>query len=162
MSLPSLSEAAAIYTATLQVATNHSAPSPVSDPGSSSAFREYPELANVPPGPEYFRRRRELWLTPPATPPLPSTPSSSRAKLEAMLAKPGAIESEEVWKDGLRSIWKGLVSGGRLKRRLSLAIVTQVLRAGWIRDGTVPAGVKWTPLEESDGQTSKATDQTRS
>lgn len=76
-----------------------------------------------PPGPSYFERRRALWYTPPVRPPSPPSPSPSRVKLEALLGQPGAVESDEVWKAGLKNVWKGLVGGNMLRKRLPLDIV---------------------------------------
>jgi hypothetical protein len=90
----------------------------------SSSFEELLSLTPLPPpGPSHYAARRALWLTPRPEPPPPSEPSSSRQKLEQLLSRPGGIESEEVWKGGIEKVWKGLVSGGRLKRRLPMCIV---------------------------------------
>lgn len=77
------------------------------------------------PGLNYFYARRALWLQPPAIPPTPVSPSPSRVKLEALLNQPGAVESEEVWKAGLKNVWKGLVGGNQLRKRLPLSIVVR-------------------------------------
>ncbi|KAF8592173.1 hypothetical protein K439DRAFT_1283552, partial [Ramaria rubella] len=91
-----------------------------------------------PPGPAHYEARRALWLAPPATPP-PAPPSSTaRAKLQSLLSREDAVESDEVWDSGVKSVWKGLVGGGRLRRRLPLTMVIKVLKAGWLRDGTWP------------------------
>lgn len=78
------------------------------------------------PGPAYFERRRAIWKTAPPNPPTPSSPSPSRIKLEALLGQPGAVESEEVWRAGLKNVWKGLVGGNQLRKRLPLAIVVSL------------------------------------
>ncbi len=75
------------------------------------------------PGPSHYAVRRALWLQPPLDPPRPSSPSPSRIKLEALLNQAGAVESEEVWKAGLKNVWKGLVGGNQLRKRLPLSIV---------------------------------------
>lgn len=72
---------------------------------------------------EYYNARRALWLDPPPIPPTPASPSPSRVKLEALLNQPGAVESEEVWRAGLKNVWKGLVGGNQLRKRLPLSIV---------------------------------------
>lgn len=76
-----------------------------------------------PPGPSYYAARRALWLTPIPGLPLPPVPSTSRDRLEQLLNVPGAVENEEVWRAGVEKVWKGLVAGGRLKRRLPMNIV---------------------------------------
>ncbi|THH04036.1 hypothetical protein EW146_g10282, partial [Bondarzewia mesenterica] len=91
-----------------------------------------------PTGPDLFAARRALWLTPPPTPPIPTSPSPSRIRLHDLLNQPGALESNEVWQAGLNKVWKGLVSGGRLRKLLPLNLVVKILYAGWIRDGTWP------------------------
>lgn len=78
------------------------------------------------PGPEYFAARRALWMQiPPRGPSTPPSPGASRAKLEALLSQPGAVESDEVWRAGLKNVWKGLVGGNQLRKRLPLAIVVR-------------------------------------
>ncbi|KAL5527892.1 hypothetical protein ACEPAG_6693 [Sanghuangporus baumii] len=94
-----------------------------------------------PSGLSYFEMRRALWCTTPPIPPPPSSPSPSRIKLEALLSQPGAVESEEVWRAGLKNVWKGLVGGNQLRKRLPLHIVLKILQAGWLRDGTWPEGM---------------------
>lgn len=76
------------------------------------------------PGPDYFAARRALWLqTPPHGLPAPPSPGPSRAKLETLLSQAGAVESDEVWRAGLKNVWKGLVGGNQLRKRLPLGIV---------------------------------------
>ncbi|KAL5507801.1 hypothetical protein ACEPAH_5419 [Sanghuangporus vaninii] len=94
-----------------------------------------------PPGLSYFEMRRALWCITPPIPPQPSSPSPSRIKLEALLSQSGAVESEEVWRAGLKNVWKGLVGGNQLRKRLPLHIVLKILQAGWLRDGTWPEGM---------------------
>lgn len=77
----------------------------------------------------YYAARRAIWLSAPADPPPPVSPSPSRVKLEALLGQPGAVESEEVWKAGLKNVWKGLVGGNQLRKRLPLSIVVRIIRA---------------------------------
>lgn len=79
-----------------------------------------------PPGPSYYRERRALWLEQPAVMPRPVSPSPSRIKLEALLNQPGAVENEDVWKAGLKNVWKGLVGGNQLRKRLPLSIVVRL------------------------------------
>ncbi|KAH7931221.1 hypothetical protein BV22DRAFT_983577, partial [Leucogyrophana mollusca] len=93
-----------------------------------------------PPGPEHYAARRALWLTPTKLPQR-SSQSSSRQRLEQLLSPPGAVRSEEAWRGGVEKVWKGLVAGGRLKRRLPMTLVIKVIHAGWLRDPeTWPAG----------------------
>lgn len=97
-------------------------PSPAST--SISAFEL--SLANKPlpsPGPSYYAARRALWLAPTSEAPLPPVPSPSRQRLEHLLSIPGAVENDVVWKSGVEKVWRGLVSGGRLKRRLPMNLV---------------------------------------
>ena len=89
-----------------------------------------PPASMPPPGPEYYEARRALWLTaPPSIPcqPYPPSPSTSRAKLEVLLNQESKADDDSVWNSGLRSVWKGLVGGGRLRRRLPLAMVVRDL-----------------------------------
>ncbi|KAI5118445.1 hypothetical protein M0805_000578 [Coniferiporia weirii] len=100
------------------------------------------------PGLAYFDARRALWLAEPPDPPMPVSPSLSRIKLEALLNQPGAVESDEVWRAGLKNVWKGLVGGNQLRKRLPLSIVLKILQAGWLRDGTWPEGTVAPAWEE--------------
>ncbi|KZV65675.1 hypothetical protein PENSPDRAFT_689662 [Peniophora sp. CONT] len=94
-----------------------------------------------PSGPELFEARRRLWTTPANASPRPQRPPSpSRTRLHELLHTPGALESDQVWHAGLGRVWKGLVSGGRLRSFLPLPLVNKILYAGWVRDGTWPAG----------------------
>ncbi|KAI6047462.1 hypothetical protein EDC04DRAFT_2556764 [Pisolithus marmoratus] len=104
--------------------------------------------ANLPPpGPAHYAVRRALWLTP-TKPPEHAPSSSSRLRLEQLLSQPGAVRSDEAWKGGVQKVWKGLVGGGRLRRRLPMNLVIKVIHAGWLRDPeTWPAGAE---VPESD------------
>jgi len=101
-------------------------------------FRVDSPVMLPPPGPEFYETRRVLWLTPRNGAPRPRSPSSSRAKLEELLSRPDAVTSETVWEAGVKSVWKGLLNGGKLRRTLPLWVVVKVLKAGWIRNGTWP------------------------
>ncbi|KIJ57056.1 hypothetical protein M422DRAFT_127528, partial [Sphaerobolus stellatus SS14] len=81
---------------------------------------------------------RHLWLTPKAGHPRPRSPSTSRTRLEELMARPDAMTSDVVWDAGVKNVWKGLVAGGKLRRSLPLDLVIKILKAGWIRDGTWP------------------------
>jgi hypothetical protein len=87
-------------------------------------------------GPLYWERRRAEWLaqnpnqssnqsnTPTAT----EKAASARARLEALLAEPGAEEDELIWNDSINAIWKGLVRGDRLKKNLPLPVIVSIGR----------------------------------
>ena len=75
-----------------------------------------------PPGPAHYAARRSLWLTPTKAPER-SPSSSSRLRLEQLLSQPGAVHSDEAWKGGVEKVWKGLVGGGTLRRRLPMNLV---------------------------------------
>ncbi|KIM90967.1 hypothetical protein PILCRDRAFT_25393, partial [Piloderma croceum F 1598] len=117
-------------------------PPPLAPVSTKPAFEDtLSTIALPPPGPAHYTARRALWLAPVPEAPLPPVPSTSRQRLEHLLSMPGAVESEEVWKSGVEKVWKGLVAGGRLKRRLPMNLVIKILHAGWIRDPeTWPAG----------------------
>ncbi|KAG6336534.1 hypothetical protein ID866_2556 [Astraeus odoratus] len=106
-----------------------------------------------PPGPAHYAARRALWLTPTKVPEhAPS--SSSRLRLEQLLSQPGAVHSDEAWKGGVEKVWKGLVGGGRLRRRLPMHLVIKVIHAGWLRDPeTWPTGAV---APESDDEPSRS------
>ncbi|KIM68859.1 hypothetical protein SCLCIDRAFT_1209068 [Scleroderma citrinum Foug A] len=107
-----------------------------------------------PPGLAHYAARRTLWLTPTKVPEH-SPSSSSRLRLEQLLSQPGAVHSDEAWKDGVEKVWKGLVGGGRLRRRLPMNLVIKVIHAGWLRDPeTWPAGAV---VPESDDELSRIT-----
>lgn len=77
-----------------------------------------------PPGPDHYAARRNLWLTPRhiAESSSPDT-STSRKRLEEVLSLPDAVYNDEVWESGIGKVWKGLNSGGNLKRRLPMALM---------------------------------------
>ncbi|KAG2152406.1 hypothetical protein BD769DRAFT_1404959 [Suillus cothurnatus] len=113
-------------------------PLPSPKKSTSSSLISNPEFP--PSGPAHYAARRALWLTPTKVHHR-SSPSSSRQRLEQLLSEPGAVNNEQVWKDGIEKVWKGLVNGGRLKRSLPLALVIKVIHAGWLRDpDTWPSG----------------------
>lgn len=96
---------------------------------STPSFEDSLSNASLPPpGPSYYAARRALWLNPTPGHPLPQVPSTSRQKLEQLLSAPGAVESEETWKSGIERVWKGLVTGEKLKRRLPMNLVVHELR----------------------------------
>jgi hypothetical protein len=99
-------------------------PPPLAPVSTRPAFEDtLSTIALPPPGPAHYAARRALWLAPVPEAPLPPVPSTSRQRLEHLLSMPGAVESEEVWKSGVEKVWKGLVAGGRLKRRLPMNLV---------------------------------------
>ena len=77
--------------------------------------------ADLPePGPAFFAARRALWRIPTSNP-LPSQESSqSRQRLEALLNHAVPPESDRVWNAGIGMVWRGIIGGARLKRRLPL------------------------------------------
>lgn len=112
-----------------------------------------------PPGPLYYAARRKLWLTPRSQIRVKPEQSSIRQRLEELLSQPGAVESDELWKAGIENVWKGLLAGGRLKKRLPMGLVVRgisldiaraitdpliklkIIHAGWLRDpSTWPPG----------------------
>ena len=49
-------------------------------------------------------------------------------RLHEIVHTPGALESDQVWHAGLARVWKGLVSGGRLRSYLPLPLVVSYRR----------------------------------
>ncbi|TFK43721.1 hypothetical protein BDQ12DRAFT_718914 [Crucibulum laeve] len=125
---------------------SHPPQSPPIDPSPPESFDQLLASAHMPPpGPEYYAARRRLWLTPQHKPPPtqpPPEPSSSRQRLEKVLSKSDAVYSDAAWKSSIETVWKGLSSGGRLKRRLPLRLIMKVIHAAWIRDNTWPVGME--------------------
>lgn len=125
------------------------------------------------PGPQYYAIRQALWRTQTRPPPSqPRTAVTRIPKLQAILQREGPLDKEEYWKGGLEKIYKGLVSGQRIKDRLPLRDLVcpplalndpavlippqvKILQAGWIHDGTWPKGqLAPEPDDEMDvGQT---------
>lgn len=102
-----------------------------------------------PPGPAHYVARQVLWLTPTKVAEHSSS-SSSRLRLEQLLNQPGAVYSDEAWKGGVEKVWKGLIGGGKLRRRLPMNLVIKVIHAGWLRDPeTWPSGAA---VPESDDE----------
>lgn len=76
------------------------------------------------PLPEYYVVAAEL----PEPLPLPAnrpTPDLSIGRIEKLLVTPGAIESEDVWRNGIRGVYRSLSSGKKLARPLSLGLVVR-------------------------------------
>lgn len=118
-----------------------------------------------PPGPEYYRARRQLWLTPRPDKSRNTSRSqhvsTSRTKLEKTLQTPGAVYSDSSWRSGIEKVWKGLSRGECLKYRLPLSLIVcplsllsadanessffikiKVVHASWVRDETWPMGMQ--------------------
>jgi hypothetical protein len=98
---------------------------PVTIPQPPNTFDSILASSNLPPpGPDHYAARRALWLTPrfPASS-RSLQPSTSRKRLEKVLSAPNAVESNAAWKNGIEDVWKGLSSGGRLKRRLPMSLI---------------------------------------
>jgi len=105
-----------------------------------------------PPGPEHFEARRAAWLAGTVSAhadAVPQDPTSIRARVENYLSEPDAVHSEEMWGSWLKQTWKSLVGGSKLRKRLKLSTVVSILHAGWLRDGTWPAGSA--VRDDSDG-----------
>jgi len=75
-----------------------------------------------PPGFDYFRARRGLWLTPRSSEARRTSKSSAHEQLEEILQTPGAILSDSCWKNGIQKVWDGLSKGARLKHGLPLGL----------------------------------------
>lgn len=106
----------------------HLSPTPTarSEPPRMSPFQERLAALDLPPpGADHFAARRTLWLSPGPNPPCATEANPSRQRLEALLAPPGAVEDDDVWKTGVDRVWRGLVAGARLKHRLPLALVVR-------------------------------------
>ena len=115
------------------VSTCHIPPSPlILAPPPSTLDDILAKSKLPPPGPDYYAMRRQLWLSPRCAveaPPL--EPSASRQRLEKLLAPPDAAQSEEVWKSGVEKVWQGLNAGGKLKRRLPMALIVRQTFCFW-------------------------------
>lgn len=139
-----------------------SSKSTTSSPPAQTRFEQLLESSDLPePGPAYFEARRALWHTPIPhdQQPEPLATSVSRQRLEELLnTHEGKLDEDDVWYNGLDKVWKGLITGARLKRRLPLRYLIQILQAGWVRDGTWPkGGVAPDPDDELE-PTQEATD----
>lgn len=98
-------------------------------------------------GPELWASRRARWTTPSDGRTLAEVVHARRAaddaaqrRLVDIMREPGAEENQDVWSSGLNQVWRGLVTGVKLKRPLPLPTGIKVLHAGWLRDGTWPEG----------------------
>lgn len=100
---------------------------PITDLSLSAFERRIAGASLPPPGPSHYAARRQLWLAKTSASSPPPVPSTSRQRLEQLLSIPGAATNEEVWKSGVERVWKGLVTGGRLKRRLPMTLVVRVV-----------------------------------
>jgi hypothetical protein len=95
----------------------------------SAAFTTFDDLVASyrmpPPGPDYFRARRQLWLTPRSDRVRKSSQSHTSTiqnKMLEVLQAPDAVCSDYCWKSGIEKVWKGLSKGERLKHRLPLSL----------------------------------------
>lgn len=100
---------------------------PITDLSLSAFERRIAGASLPPPGPSHYTARRQLWLEKTGASPPPPVPSTSRQRLEQLLSMPGAATNDEVWKSGVERVWKGLVTGGRLKRRLPMTLVVRIV-----------------------------------
>ncbi|KAF8076572.1 hypothetical protein FPV67DRAFT_1393301, partial [Lyophyllum atratum] len=109
---------------------------------STQAFDDILAAANLPPpGPDLYAARRSLWLAQrPSTRPTSVVPSTSQQRLQHILSPPNAVDDDDVWNNGVAKVWHTLSAGGRLKRRLPMALIIKVIHAAWLRDDTWPAG----------------------
>jgi len=83
-----------------------------------------------PPGLDYFRARRGLWLTPRSSQTRrtsESDTSSAHEQLVEILQTPGAVLSDSRWKNGIEKVWDGLSKGARLKHGLPLDLAVCIL-----------------------------------
>lgn len=97
--------------------------SPTSTAQGKSHFEKLMDTTNLPePGPEYFEARRALWHLPsPQYEGDNRTIPPNRRRLEDILQKyDGKLDEDEVWHSGLDKVWKGLVTGARLKTKMPL------------------------------------------
>ncbi|KAI0729337.1 hypothetical protein C8Q72DRAFT_742628, partial [Fomitopsis betulina] len=92
------------------------------------------------PGPAYFQARRALWWQPMVVSRQPAESSTPRRTLEDLLATENAYEDDGIWRAGVGKVYRALVDGARLKKRMPLRLVVRILLAGWVRDGTWPRG----------------------
>ncbi|KAL0570095.1 hypothetical protein V5O48_011870 [Marasmius crinis-equi] len=108
----------------------------------SSSFEDRLKSASnlPPPGPSHYAARRALWLTPTGHVREPLPPSTSRRKLETLLATPNAADDDNVWNGGIEKVWKGLSSGVTLKKRLPMSMVIKIIHCAWVQDETWPSG----------------------
>ena len=107
------------------------------DPGMPSFQERLATSSLPPPGADHFAARRALWLSPGPSPPRPTEANPSRQKLEALLTSPNALEDDQIWDTGVNKVWRGLIGGARLKRRLPLALVVSVFaRMSYPRDNS--------------------------
>jgi hypothetical protein len=130
-------------------------------PSSQGGEEEFTSSPPIPTaGPAYWEYRRAQWLsgsgefstTMPFAPPPVETlvqPGSSRAKLESILAVPGAEENEDLWRNYLGNIHKNLVEGTRLRKPLKLSIVVSrvsLYLSDAVENGYMAPNSECTPL----------------
>lgn len=85
-------------------------------------FEQAMANATLPePGPAHFAARQALWRSlPGAQPSQPSAAPRRSKKLQSILRIEGPLDREDYWNAGLEKVWKGLLSGQKLKERLPL------------------------------------------
>ncbi|KXN89592.1 hypothetical protein AN958_05459 [Leucoagaricus sp. SymC.cos] len=118
-------------------------------PPDSTPYNTFDDLVALyrmpPPGPDYFRARRQLWLTSRSDRPRKSSQhheTITHKKLVEVLQTPDAVYSDACWKNGIEKAWRGLSKGERLRHRLALNLTIKILHASWVRDETWPAGMR--------------------
>ena len=145
-----------------QIATASSATDSLPRPP-PSPFEELLASSDLPPpGPDHYAARRALWWSSPLNKEDPR-PANIPPRLAAFLNQEGALENDQLWKNGLEKLWKVLMSGNRLKTSIPLHLAVRrfrmicacqidliilrdpclqvrVVQAGWVRDGTWPQG----------------------
>lgn len=84
-------------------------------------------LQMLPPGFEYFRARRGLWLTPRSSKTSKSDISSAHEQLVEILRTPEAVFNDSCWRNGIEKVWNGLSKGARLKHGLPLDLAVCIL-----------------------------------
>ncbi|TCD70408.1 hypothetical protein EIP91_003489 [Steccherinum ochraceum] len=112
-----------------------------------SHFELLLEAADLPePGPAHFAARQKLWRVPRIH---ASTAKPQHPVFEKFLKRRGGrVDSDETWRAGLDKVWKGIMSGAKLKQNMPLNYLIQILQAGWMQDGTWPRGSTVQPSDD--------------
>lgn len=98
---------------------------PIDTPPEPSPFEQLLASSHLPPtGPAHFAARRALWWSSPLNKENPSVTTIS-PRLQAFLDQEGAIENERLWKSGFEGLWKGIMSGGHMKKPIPLRLAVR-------------------------------------
>lgn len=96
-----------------------------------SHFELLLETADLPePGPAHFAARQRLWRVP--------IPHASNARAQHpvferfLMRRGGRIDSDETWRAGLDKVWKGIMSGAKLKQNMPLNYLVRYSLHCWI------------------------------